>query len=97
MTHPVGYYTGYTPGDSGLLAEMQETYGAQLQGLNRADKLCLITLISADLSCLASTEQLHSGDLFSLMLAIKGQLAISDREGLLECLISGVRYQNETR
>lgn len=91
MTHPLGYYTGYTPGDTGLLAEIQEIYGAKLQGLNRAEKMCLIAMISSDLCCLASTEQLHRGDMFSLMLAIKGQLAISDREGLIRCLIDNVR------
>lgn len=31
MTYPLGHYTGFTPGDTGLLAEIQETYGAQLR------------------------------------------------------------------
>lgn len=93
MTKPLGYYTGYTPGDEGLLAELQETYGAQLQGLNRTEKLCLITMIASDLCCLASIETPYRSELFGLMNRIKDELAISDREGLLSALIEGVRFQ----
>ncbi|MBW4642936.1 MAG: hypothetical protein KME23_08060 [Goleter apudmare HA4340-LM2] len=93
MTKPLGYYTGYTPGDEGLLAELQEAYGEQLQGLNRSEKLCLITLISADLLILASIETPYCSEVFLWMIRIKEELAIADREGLLSALIDGVRYQ----
>ncbi|MEH2236020.1 hypothetical protein [Nostoc sp.] len=90
MAHSPGYYTSYTPGDGGVLEDMEDTYGAKFERLNRAEKLCLISMMAADLAFL-STEPRTSEDLFSLMLAIKGELAISDREGLVECLINGVR------
>jgi hypothetical protein len=93
MTLPLGYYTGFTPGDTSLLAKIQDTYGAQLQGLNKAEKLCLITLISIDLSILASIETPYRNEIYDLASQVRNQLPISDREGLLECLIAGVRYQ----
>lgn len=90
MAHSPGYYTNYTPGDGGVLEDMEDTYGGKLERLSRADRFCLISMMAADLALL-TPEPRYSEDLFSLMLAIKGELAISDREGLIECLINGVR------
>jgi hypothetical protein len=41
MTHPIGYYTSYSPGrDAGtLLDQLQQRYGAQLQGMHRLSKM----------------------------------------------------------
>ena len=93
MTKPLGHYTNYTPGDEGVLAEIQEQYGAQLQNLSRAEKLRFIAMIASDLCCIACLETFYSDSMFGLLHAIKRELPISDREGLLQCLINGVRYQ----
>ncbi len=92
MTQPLGYYTNYTPGDSGVLDDIQETYGAQLQKLNRTEKLALIVIIASDLCCLGSTDLPYRSEVFNWMAPIK-ELPIHDREGLIQCLISGVRFQ----
>ncbi len=41
MTHPIGYYTSYSPDrDAGtLLDQLQQRYGAQLQGMHRLSKM----------------------------------------------------------
>ena len=39
MTHPVGYYTSYTPGDTGILDQLQELYGPRFEQMERQWKL----------------------------------------------------------
>jgi hypothetical protein len=39
MSHPVGYYTNYTPGDTGVLDQLQARYGVRLEGIDRTNKL----------------------------------------------------------
>lgn len=93
MTKPLGHYTNYIPGDEGLLTEIQEQYGAQLQNLSRVEKLFLIVTIAADLFCTTPTTVYRGADILELASQIKKELTISDLEGFLECLINGVRYQ----
>lgn len=95
MTKPLGYYTNYTLETDGVLLDIQQAYGANLEGLNKAEKLALITSIAGDLACQYSiTDAPYRNQIFEFMAEIH-QLPFSDREGLIECLINGVRYQNE--
>lgn len=42
MTKPIGYYTNYAPGQEGLLADMQETWGSSFEKLNEAERAWMI-------------------------------------------------------
>ncbi|MGB3757269.1 MAG: hypothetical protein WBA07_12995 [Rivularia sp. (in: cyanobacteria)] len=88
MTKPLGYYTNYIPGKSGLLEYLQETYGSCLQGLSVREKLYLIRAIADNLILRASGDirgQVHplSHEIF--------RLPTSDQEGLIEALIAQLR------
>lgn len=93
MTKPLGYYTNYTLETEGVLLDIQQAYGSQLEQLNKAEKLALITAIAGDLACQYSiTDAPYRHQIFEFMPKIH-ELSFSDREGLIECLIAGVRCQ----
>ena len=46
-TKPLGNYTSYTPGDTGILHQIQERYGAQFQGISRLGKLIFRASLAA--------------------------------------------------
>ena len=49
MTKPLGYYTGYTPGDGGVLAKMEEAFGSQLEDLNQTEKAWMLQEIASSI------------------------------------------------
>lgn len=91
MTKPLGYYTGYTPGNKGVLADIQIAYGSNLEGLNPAEKLFLISMISTELCITAATASPVGSDVYNWMPRIREELSFSDREGIIECLIANSR------
>jgi hypothetical protein len=93
MTKPLGYYTNYTPGDTGVLAEFEEAYGSQLEGLNKAEKLAFIGLIALDLCCLASISIPYRSEIYNWMPKIRETLSPEDREALLSALIDSARFE----
>lgn len=40
-SHPLGYYTSYTPGCGGALDQLQERYGSRLEGISHLGKQML--------------------------------------------------------
>lgn len=51
MTKPIGYFvSGTMPGDTGLLADMQESWGSTFEAINNAQRLWMIEQISSTLS-----------------------------------------------
>ena len=43
MTKPIGYFcSGSMPGDTGLIADMQESWGSTFEALNNAQRLWII-------------------------------------------------------
>ncbi len=50
MTKPIGYFcSGTMPGDTGLLADMQESWGSTFESLNNAQRLWMIQEIGLTL------------------------------------------------
>lgn len=92
---PIGYYTNYTPGDEGLLAQMQEAWGAQLQELNNADRLWMIYKLAEEL-CAEFEEALEIEDLTEgveeAVERSNSELQQSDRLGLIEALVNQVKH-----
>lgn len=94
MTKPIGYYTSYTPGDEGLLAEMQEAWGAQLQSLTNFERTWLISQIAdnlcADFSSKDGDDSARSGVLDVAARIQLDELTVGDQLRLIETLTSQV-------
>ncbi len=95
MSKPIGYYTNYTPGSEGLLAQMQEAWGAQLQELNNVDRLWMIYKLASEL-CAEFEEALEIEDLTEgveeAVERSKEELQQSDRLGLIDALVNQVKH-----
>lgn len=92
---PIGYYTGYTPGDEGLLAQMQSVWGAQFQELNNVDRLWMIYKLAEEL-CAEFEEALEIEDLTEgVEEAVErstSELQQGDRLGLIDALVNQVKH-----
>ena len=51
MSKPIGYYTNYTPGESGLLEDLQQRWGATFANMTRKQKLYLVVALASNLCC----------------------------------------------
>jgi hypothetical protein len=95
MSKPIGYYTNYTPGDEGLLAQMQEAWGAQLQELNNVDRMKMIYKLAEEL-CAEFESALEIEDLTEGVEEVversKDELQQSDRLGLIDALVNQVKH-----
>ncbi|AKG24911.1 hypothetical protein [Calothrix sp. 336/3] len=85
---PIGYYTNYTPGDEGLLAEMQEAWGAQFQKLHNGERLWMIVKLAED-GCAEEEGDIRP----SVAEAVEriGELSRSDKLGLIDALINQLK------
>jgi hypothetical protein len=92
---PLGYYTGYTPGDDGLLAEMQEAWGSQLESLTNVERTWMITKIGenlcADFDETEDDNSIREGVEKVIERIWNNELSRSDQLGLLEALVNQVK------
>ena len=98
MSHPIGYYTSFDPianvsaalpaGAEGLLAEMQQAWGAQFQELNNAERLWMIVQLAEDV-CAEVEEDIHES--VEQAMERMDELSVGDRLGLILALINQVR------
>lgn len=86
----IGFYTTYTPGDEGLLAEMQETFGAQFQILNNSQRLWMIMCLAEISGSEDDPDNEHDEDVKNSIDRFE-ELSVSDRIGLMEALIAQVK------
>jgi hypothetical protein len=94
MTKPLGYYTSYTPGDEGLLAEMQAAWGTAFEKLNNVDRLWMITHLAEELCTLVEEElkiETIPDDVVDAVDRAFEELPISDRIGLIEALVNQLK------
>lgn len=89
MSKPIGYYTNYTPGDEGLLDELQEAWGAQFQQLTNCERMWLIYRIACDLWMEQEDEVREQ--VTSALSRINYELEVRDRIGLIDALINQIR------
>ncbi len=89
---PIGFFTNYTPGDEGLLAEMQESWGAQFQNLNQQQRFWMLMRLAEDF-CAAEGEPVSDYDeeVENAESRFK-ELPPGDRMGLLQALAAQVAY-----
>lgn len=93
MSKPIGYYTSYTPGEDGLLEEMQSAWGSQFEELKDNERLWMISRLSHELwqKTEFEDESIREGCEKAVIRAIT-ELKSSDVMGLLEALVAQIRH-----
>lgn len=92
MTKPLGFYTNYTPGDTGLLEEMQSCWGATFHELNNVDRLWMISKLADELCAeLDEDDQVLSDGVEEAVERSSSELSVSDRLGLMLALVNQAR------
>jgi hypothetical protein len=91
MSKPLGYYTNYTSGDSGLLGDMEESWGSTFSKLNNIDRLWMISKI-ADNLCADICQEQEIEDLSEhveeVVERVDTELSRLDKLGLMEALLA---------
>ncbi len=96
MSNPIGYYTGYTPGDGSCLEELQKKYGSTFEEMTKREKLFLVSTLASHL-CVAQSGETRD-EIYILSVDLQAKLPASDQAGLLEALIAQIRWgQNHER
>ena len=90
MSKPLGYYTGYTPGDDSLLERLQSEYGATFEKISKTEKLVILTALASHLGCQLEGEV--RSEIFAIAKEMTQQLSLSDQTGIMEALVSQIRW-----
>lgn len=93
MSKPLGYYTSYTPGSEGLLAQMQYDWGSHFEALKDNERLWMIARLAYELwlSTDFENEVIREGCRKAIPRAIT-ELQMHDVTGLIEALVNQIRY-----
>lgn len=94
MAKPIGYYTNYTPGDGGLLGEMEEAWGSSFEKLKDSERFWLIALVAYE-KCAGKgfgEDEGISEEVEEAANRIPKELPDCDVLGLLEALVHQLRY-----
>ncbi|WP_414572714.1 hypothetical protein [Nostoc sp. CCY 9925] len=92
MSKPIGYYTGYTPGDGSYLEELQEKYGSTFEKMSKREKLFLVSTLASHL-CVAEQGETRD-EIYILSVDLQSKLPASEQAGLLEALVAQIRWGN---
>ncbi|WP_375494403.1 hypothetical protein [uncultured Nostoc sp.] len=90
MSRPLGYYTNYTPGDDSLLERVEEKYGSGFEKISKREKLVILTVLASHIGC--ELEGDVRSEIFALAKEMRDQLSLSDQAGVMEAIISQVRW-----
>ncbi|MBD2342141.1 hypothetical protein H6G64_35050 [Calothrix sp. FACHB-156] len=99
MNKPLGYYCAVTPGDGSYLDWLQDTYGSQLEGIPRLEKLHLLQAITVNLlNAQIATEgryikEIAADNIQKLQADIYQYLPIGEHLGLAEAIINQLKHQ----
>jgi hypothetical protein len=90
MSEPLEYYTSYSR--SKLIKYIQEKYGSRLEGISIREKFYLIQELSRDLSLRVNDRNAEiRAEIHWLQYDLIKELSPSDKEGMIEALITQVR------
>lgn len=90
MNTPIGYYCNYTPGDRGLLGEMENAWGSRLEELNQSELLWVLTCVVQTMTAVKS-ENYNPNDVGDRIDAVDDrfdELSFSDQLGLAKSILS---------
>ncbi len=89
---PLGYYVAHTPGDGGLLEEMQEAWGAQFQQLTNVERLWMIVKLAEDACAeISETDDDDVDESVEQAMTRLDELSTSSKVGLILALVNQIR------
>ncbi|GAX45699.1 hypothetical protein NIES4075_67200 [Tolypothrix sp. NIES-4075] len=93
MAQPIGKFTNYTFGDGGLLEKMETVWGNGCEDLKPNEKLWMIGQIASELwQATEFQDENISDDAESAADRVVKELSFSDALGVIECLLTNLRY-----
>lgn len=90
---PIGYYTSYTPGDGGLLQDMEESWGSSFEILTPYQRAYLIAAVSTKIFSQYETEDNENDDEIEEVTERLDELGFGDLLGLMEALINQAKVR----
>jgi hypothetical protein len=90
---PLGFYTNYTPGDGGLLQDMEESWGPTFEALTPYQRAYLIAAVSTEIFSQYSTEDNDNDDDVEEVTERLGELGFGVLLGLMEALINQAKVR----
>jgi hypothetical protein len=98
MSKPLGYYTNYTPGDGGLLGEMEEAWGSYFQSLNNSERIWMLSCLTGTM-CADATDNYDPYQVRDLTDATERfhELSYSDQLGLATAILDQLKATWGTR
>ena len=93
MSKPLGYYTNYTPGDGGLLQDMEESWGSTFEVLTSYQRAYLIAAVSTQIFTQYEAEDNDNDDEVEEVTERLGELGFGDLLGLMEALINQAKVR----
>jgi hypothetical protein len=90
---PIGYYvSSHTPGDGGLLEEMQEAWGAQFQQLTNVERLWMIVKLAEDACAeISETDDDDVDESVEQAMTRLDELSTSSKVGLILAVVNQIR------
>jgi ATP-dependent RNA circularization protein (DNA/RNA ligase family) len=93
MTKPIGFFTSYTPGDGGLLQDMEESWGATFEALTPYQRAYLIAAVSTEIFSQYESEDNENDSEVEEVTERLGELGFGDLLGLMEALINQAKVR----
>ncbi|MBA3920194.1 MAG: hypothetical protein H0X31_00225 [Nostocaceae cyanobacterium] len=93
MSKPIGYFCGYTPGNGGLLGEMESSWGDFFEQLNQSEKFWLLYSICGSLTAEKSAFY-NPHDVSDVLVSATerlDELHFTDRLGLAQFIIDKLK------
>jgi hypothetical protein len=89
-----GLYGNHTPGDSGLLGDMEESWGSTFEALNNSERLWMLFSLVGNITADASENYDPSEIREYTLPAIDrlNELSFSDQLGLAQALIEQIKH-----
>ncbi|WP_414588751.1 hypothetical protein [Scytonema sp. PCC 10023] len=92
---PIGFFCNHTPGDSGLLGDMEESWGSTFEALNTSERLWMLFSLVGGITAEASENYNPNEVREYIVPAIErfGELNFSDQLGLAQALIEQIKHE----
>ncbi len=90
---PLGFYTSYTPGEGGLLQDMEESWGATFEVLTPYQRAYLIAAVSTEIFNQYESEDNENDSEVEEVCERLGELGFGDLLGLMEALINQAKVR----
>ncbi|MBW4568060.1 MAG: hypothetical protein KME31_08555 [Tolypothrix carrinoi HA7290-LM1] len=90
---PLGYYCNYTPGDGGLLGEMEESWGSYFEEINNSERLWFLFRLFGTMTANAGENYnpYEVQEVISPACDRLNELSIWDQLGLASALIDQIK------